>query len=81
MAEPNAAALVALREALLPLADTLDEVEGPVILAWTVDRLAERLAERLSETGYTLTPPPPDCPSCGQRPGQHRMSCPIGGPI
>jgi len=23
----------------------------------------------------------PDCPSCGQRPGKHKMSCPIGGPI
>lgn len=32
-----------LRSALRELSDTLDEDEGPVILAWSADRLAEAL--------------------------------------
>lgn len=37
-----------LRAALLPLSDTLDPTEGPVLLAWSVDALARALWEQLS---------------------------------
>lgn len=47
----------------------------------SVQSLARVALDALTEAGYTLTPPPADCPSCGQRPGNHWISCPIGGPI
>lgn len=54
-ARPLSAQAALLREALLPLCDVLDEDEGPVILAYGVDRLAYALDDRLAGLGYVLT--------------------------
>lgn len=68
-----------LRAALLPLADTIDPDEGPVIMAWGVPELARKLADRLAAEQTAAFPIAASC-WCGPQPDTRAGPHERGGP-